>query len=72
MISEINSCDKEIYIWNNLEDYGTENGLIKPYNNKLIQDEFILWYTRTLEKGCLQFSPYLFLLRLLVKSYNTW
>jgi FkbM family methyltransferase len=51
MIEEVNSFGKEINIWGNLEDYGTEKWADRPYNKELVQDEFILWYARTLKSA---------------------
>ena len=51
MISEVNSYDKEIYIWNNLDKFGTKEWSDTKYDNELIQKEFILWYKRHISKA---------------------
>lgn len=57
LVEQINSFGKQINIWGKLEDYGTEKWVDVPYDKKLIQDEFILWYTRTLETAAARNEP---------------
>jgi FkbM family methyltransferase len=51
MIEQVNSFGKEIIAWGNLENYGTQKWVDRPYDRKLIQDAFVLWYSRTIEKA---------------------
>lgn len=48
MIKDVNHMKKQLYVWGNIDDYGTDKWHNKIYDEFLIKSEFHKWYMKTI------------------------